>query len=183
MSDQLEIDYHDHEWGVPVLDDETLFEFFVLESFQAGLSWNTILHKRENFRKAFAGFDAKKIARFSEKKVELLMQDTGIIRNRLKINCTIKNAELFLGIQKEFGSFVEYLWSFVGGKTIINRLSPEDFPATSPESDAMAKDLKKRGFKFCGSTICYALMQATGMVNDHTVDCFRYKECKKIAKK
>ena len=168
--------YHDEEWGKPVYDDETIFEFLVLESFQAGLSWYTILNKRENFRKAFDDFDFKKIAKYSDKKVEELLQNQGIIRNRLKILATINNAEKFQEVQKEFGSFSKYIWSFVDGNPIINH--PEtlnDVPATTEISDALAKDLKKRGFKFLGSTVVYAHMQATGMVCDHLTDC----HCKK----
>jgi DNA-3-methyladenine glycosylase I len=178
--DELMIQYHDEEWGTPVHDDHKLFEFLVLDAFQAGLSWKTILHKRENFEKAFSGFDAAKIAKYNEKKVEALMQDVGIIRNRLKINATISNAKLFLQVQKEFGSFDKYIWQFTGHKTIHHdiKLSGQT-PATSPESDAMSKDLQSRGFKFVGSTICYAFMQAAGMINDHLVDCFRYKQLNK----
>lgn len=176
--DSLMIQYHDEEWGTPVHDDEKLFEFLVLDAFQAGLSWRTILYKRENFRKAFDGFDAKKIVRYKEKKITQLMNDAGIIRNRLKINGTVENAKRFLEVQKEFGSFDQYIWQFTGHKTIKNKRKADDPPvATSPESDAMSKDLRKRGFKFVGSTICYAFMQAAGMVNDHAVACFRYKEC------
>ncbi|EJL73099.1 DNA-3-methyladenine glycosylase I [Chryseobacterium populi] len=171
--DDLYRKYHDEEWGRPVYDDDTIFEFLILESFQAGLSWYTILSKRENFRKAFDNFSYKKIAKYSEQKVEKLMQDTGIIRNRLKILATITNAQRFQEIQKEFGSFSSYIWGFVDGKPKDNR--PEnlkDVPATTEVSDALAKDLKKRGFKFMGSTVVYAHMQATGMVNDHLKDCF-----------
>lgn len=171
--DPLYIDYHDHEWGRPIHDDQKLFEFLILESFQAGLSWLTILRKRENFRKAFANFDPKKVARFTDKKVRSLMNDAGIIRNRLKILAAISNARLFLDIQKEFGSFDSYVWKFVKGKIINN--SPQtikDIPARSEVSDAMSLDMKKQGFKFRGSTICYAFMQAVGMVNDHTKECF-----------
>lgn len=170
--DDLYRKYHDEEWGKPVYDDETLFEFLVLESFQAGLSWYTILNKRENFRKAFDDFDYRKIAQYDEKKAEKLMQDPGIIRNRMKINATINNAQRFMDMQKEFGSFSNYIWGFVGGKPIINlpeKLS--DVPATTELSDTIAKDLKKRGFKFLGSTVVYAHMQATGMVDDHLVSC------------
>lgn len=171
--DDLYRKYHDEEWGRPVYNDDTIFEFLILESFQAGLSWYTILSKRENFRKAFDNFNYKKIAKYSEQKVEELMQDTGIIRNRLKVLATITNAQRFQEIQKEFGSFSSYIWGFVGGKPIDNQ--PEylkDVPATTEISDALAKDLKKRGFKFMGSTVVYAHMQATGMVNDHIKDCF-----------
>lgn len=178
-TDDLMIDYHDREWGLPLHDDQKLFEFMVLDAFQAGLSWKTILHRRESFRKAFAGFDPQKVARFSDKKMETLMQDTGIIRNRLKIKSTVNNARLFLEVQKEFGSFDRYIWQFTEGKTIQNHRQPNEPPvATSPESDAMSKDLKKRGFRFVGSTICYAFMQAAGMVNDHHCGCFRYHELK-----
>lgn len=169
------IEYHDHEWGVPVHDDRTLFEFLILEGAQAGLSWETILNKRENYRKAFDRFDARKIARYDGKKVRELMGDAGIIRNRLKIESTISNAKAFLEVQKEFGSFDRYIWQFVGGKTITRAWNGSRRPATSPESDAMSKDLKRRGFRFVGSTICYAFMQAVGMVNDHSRDCFRYR--------
>lgn len=172
-----DIKYHDEEWGVPVHDDQKLFEFLVLDAFQAGLSWTTILKKRENFRVAFDGFDAKVIARYGEKKVSELMQDKGIIRNQLKIRSTIKNAELFLDIQKEYGSFDSYIWQFTGDTTIVNKWGKMDeIPVNTSASDAMSKDLKKRGFKFVGTTICYAFMQAAGMVNDHVVDCFRYNE-------
>ena len=175
----LDIEYHDKEWGVPVHDDKKLFEFLVLETFQAGLSWSTILNKRENFRKAFDNFDYKKIAKYDQKKIDDLLQDAGIIRNKLKINAAITNAKAFMKIQDEFGSFDKYVWSFTGGKTKINQWKDmNQLPATSKESDAMSKDLKKRGFKFVGSTICYAKMQAIGMVNDHLVNCFRYKEVK-----
>ena len=171
--DDLYRKYHDEEWGTPVYDDDKIFEFLILESFQAGLSWYTILSKRENFRKAFDNFDYKKIARYSDKKVEKLMQDPGIIRNRLKVLATITNAQKFQEIQKEFGSFSEYIWGFVDGKPIDNRPKTlKDVPATSEISDALSKDLKKRGFKFMGSTVVYAHMQATGMVNDHIEDCF-----------
>ena len=171
------IEYHDKEWGVPVHDDRVLFEFLILEGAQAGLSWETILNKRENYRRAFDRFDATKIARYDGKKVRSLMADAGIVRNKLKIASTISNAKAFLDVQKEFGSFDRYMWQFVGGKPKINRWKAgERLPATSAESDAMSKDLKKRGFRFVGSTICYAFMQATGMVNDHLVACFRYKQ-------
>lgn len=175
------IEYHDKEWGVPVYDDKTHFEFLVLESAQAGLSWATILKKREGYRKAFADFDYQIVAEFPDSYVEELLQDPGIIRNKLKIKAAINNAQRFMEIQEEFGSFSKYIWSFVGGKPIQNQLpSMKDAPATSPESDKLAKDLKKRGFKFLGSTTIYAHMQATGLVNDHLVDCFRYKEVKKL---
>jgi len=172
-----DIKYHDTEWGVPVHDDRKLFEFIILDGFQAGLSWSLILKKRENFRKAFDNFDAIKIASYDDKKVEQLIQDAGIIRNKLKINATIKNAKLFLETQKEFGSFDKYIWQFTGGTTIKNKWkSMNEIPVSTPQSDAMSKDLKKRGFKFVGTTICYAFMQAAGMVNDHMVSCFRYEE-------
>lgn len=172
--------YHDEEWGVPVYDDRKQFEFLVLESAQAGLSWWTILQRRENYRKAFANFDYKKVARFDATKVEELMQDAGIIRNRAKIEATIVNARQLMAIQKEFGSFSNYIWSFVGGQPKINQCKTlKEVVATSPESDALAKDMKKRGFKFLGSTTLYAHMQATGLVNDHVQDCHRYKACNK----
>jgi DNA-3-methyladenine glycosylase I len=172
----LEAEYHDAEWGVPCRDDQKLFEFFVLDTFQAGLSWLIILQKREGFRAAFAEFDAPTIATFDSDYIELLLQDKNIIRNRLKIKATITNAQAFLKIQAELGSFSDYLWSFVQHKTIQNAWKTRaEVPVTSPESDAMAKDLKKRGFKFCGSTTCYAFMQAAGMINDHTTDCFRFE--------
>lgn len=172
--DDLYRKYHDEEWGTPVYDDETIFEFLILESFQAGLSWYTILSKRENFQRAFDHFDYKKIAKYSTEKAEELMQDSGIIRNRLKIQATINNAQRFIEVQKEFGSFSKYIWGFVGGKPIDNK--PEklsDVPATTEISDALSKDLKKRGFKFMGSTVIYAHMQATGMVNDHIESCWK----------
>ena len=168
-------DYHDNEWGRPIYDDQLLFEFLILDSFQAGLSWITILKKRENFRNAFDQFDANKIANYDETKVLLLMLDSGIIRNRLKINAAINNAQAYLEIIEKEGSFSDYLWSFVDGKVKVNHWkNMSEVPATSPESDAMSKDLKKRGFKFVGSTICYAFMQAAGLVNDHVTTCFRY---------
>jgi len=175
--DELMIAYHDDEWGNPVHDDQKHFEFLVLDGFQAGLSWKTILHRREGFRKAFANFDVQKVAKFTDKQLEKLMQDEGIIRNRLKIFGTKQNAQAFIQVQKEFGSFDKYIWQFVGNKIIQgNRKQLKDIPATSKESDAMSKDLKKRGFTFVGSTICYAYMQAAGMVNDHVADCFRHKK-------
>jgi DNA-3-methyladenine glycosylase I len=177
-STELDIAYHDKEWGVPVHDDRVLFEFLVLEGAQAGLSWSTILKKRENYRRAFAGFDPAKVARFSKKKIAQLMSDAGIVRNRLKIDSTVNNAKAFLALQKEFGSFDRYVWQFVGGKPLMNSRKGRDIPARTPESDAMSKDLKKRGFRFVGSTICYAFMQATGMVNDHLTTCFRHRELK-----
>ena len=171
------IQYHDEEWGVPVHDDQTHFEFLILEGAQAGLSWATVLKKRENYRELFANFDAKKVAEFDQSKIEELLQNPGIIRNKLKVNATVINAKKFLEVQKEFGSFDKYIWSFVNHKPIINQLkSMKDAPATSPESDALSKDLKKRGFKFVGSTIIYAHMQACGLVNDHLTSCFRFKE-------
>ena len=171
--DDLYRNYHDQEWGKPIYDDETIFEFLILESFQAGLSWYTILAKRENFRAAFDQFDYKKIAQYSEDKVEELIQNAGIIRNRLKILATINNAQKFMEVQKEFGSFSKYIWGFVNHEPIINRPKTlKEVPATTEISDALAKDLKKRGFKFMGSTVVYAHMQATGMVNDHVEDCF-----------
>jgi DNA-3-methyladenine glycosylase I len=174
---ELEQSYHDREWGVEVHDDRTLFEFLVLEGAQAGLSWSTILRKREGYRKAFDNFDARKISRYSEKTVSRLLANPGIIRNRLKINAAIANAGAFLQVQKEFGRFDRYIWQFVHGKPIRNSWrTMAEIPSRTPESDAMSKDLKKRGFKFIGPTICYAFMQAVGMVNDHVVDCFRHKE-------
>lgn len=171
-TDELYINYHDNEWGKPVYDDATIFEFLVLESFQAGLSWITILKKREHFRDAFDQFNYKKIAYYSQEKVDALMQNAGIVRNRLKILATINNAQRFLEVQKEFGTFSAYIWSFVGGKPLVNSFkSIKEVPATTEISDALSKDLKKRGFKFLGSTVVYAHMQATGMVNDHIVDC------------
>jgi len=175
--DPLYVAYHDEEWGVPVRDDERMFEFLILETFQAGLSWITILKKRENFRKAFDNFDYHKIAGYSQKKIDSLLQDAGIIRNRLKIHATIGNAQAYLKIQQEFGSFCDYIWGFVDGKPIQNSAKTiKDIPANTALSDALSKDLKKRGFKFVGSTVVYAHMQATGMVNDHITDCFRYSE-------
>lgn len=174
-SDEIYIQYHDNEWGTPVYDDATLFEFLVLETFQAGLSWITILKKRENFRKAFDNFDYQKIAKYPESKYESLLQDAGIIRNKLKIRSAITNAQLFMDIQKEFGSFSKFIWSYTNGKPIVNAFHTRaEVPATTALSDTISKDLKKRGFKFVGSTVVYAFMQATGMVNDHTTDCFKY---------
>jgi len=176
-NDPLYVNYHDTEWGVPVYDDDKLFEFLILETFQAGLSWITILRKRENFRKAFDNFDYKKIANYSEKKYESLLQDAGIIRNKLKIKATISNAIAFMEVQKEFGSFSKYIWGFTNGKPIKNKFKNlSEIPATTELSDILSKDLKKRGFKFVGSTVIYAHIQATGMVNDHVTSCFRYKE-------
>ena len=177
-STELDIAYHDREWGVPVHDDRVLFEFLILEGAQAGLSWSTILKKRENYRRAFARFDPKKVARFDDARKRLLMKDEGIVRNRLKIESTVSNAHAFLAVQKEFGSFDRYIWQFVGGKAIQNARKGKDVPARTAKSDAMSKDLQKRGFRFVGSTICYAFMQATGMVNDHLTVCFRYQELK-----
>ena len=175
------IEYHDKEWGVPVRDDKVQFEFLILEGAQAGLSWSTILSKREGYRKNFADFDIQKVARFTPKRIEKILQDPGIVRNRLKVESAVTNAKAFIKIQKEFGSFSEYIWGFVGGKPIQNKFRKDsDVPATSPESDALSKDLKKRGFKFVGSTIMYAHMQATGLVNDHITTCFRYKPCAKL---
>jgi DNA-3-methyladenine glycosylase I len=172
--DPLMIEYHDREWGVPVHDDRALFEFLILEGAQAGLSWATILKKRPAYRAAFDGFDANKIARYSEKKTAALLADAGIVRNRLKVAAAVRNAQAFLTVQKEFGSFDAYIWRFTGGRPLKNAWRRmEDVPASTPESDAMSKDLKKRGFTFVGSTICYAFMQATGMVNDHLTTCFR----------
>jgi len=172
-----DVAYHDNEWGVPLHDDRKLFEFMLLDAFQAGLSWSTIINKRENFRKAFDNFEPAIIAKYDEKKVEQLLNDAGIIRNRLKIRSSISNAKLFLEIQKEFGSFDKYIWQFTGGKTIVNNWKRLDqIPVSTAESDAMSKDLKKRGFKFVGTTICYAFMQAAGMVNDHLIGCYRYEE-------
>ncbi|MBM4313580.1 MAG: DNA-3-methyladenine glycosylase I [Deltaproteobacteria bacterium] len=171
------VEYHDKEWGVPVYDDRLLFEFLTLESAQAGLNWYTILKKRENFRKAFENFEPAKVAAFDRAKIEELLLNPGIIRNRLKIEATVNNARQFLAVQAEYGNFSKYIWEFVGGKPKINTLQElSDYPATSDESDALSKDLKKRGFKFLGSTVCYAHMQATGMVNDHFLDCFRRSE-------
>lgn len=175
--DPLYRSYHDKEWGVPLHDDQALFEFLILEGAQAGLSWITILKKRENYRAAFDGFDAVRIARYDANKIESLLQDAGIVRNRLKVAAAVTNAQKFLEVQAEFGSFDAFIWQFVDGKPKQNRWrSLAEIPASTPESDAMSKELKRRGFKFVGSTICYAHMQATGMVNDHTTDCYRHKE-------
>jgi DNA-3-methyladenine glycosylase I len=175
------IHYHDTEWGVPVHDDRVHFEFLVLEGAQAGLSWSTILKKREGYREAFAAFDPAKVARFSESKIEKLLQNPGIVRNRLKVAATVNNARQFLAVQKEFGSFDNYIWRFVDGKPIINlRKTLRDVPATTAQSDALSKDLIKRGFKFVGSTVIYAHMQACGLVNDHLQDCFRFNETKRL---
>lgn len=175
--DDLYRNYHDQEWGKPVYDDATIFEFLILETFQAGLSWHTILKKRENFRKAFDQFEVKKVAAYNDKKLKILMEDSGIIRNQLKIKSVVTNAKAFIAIQEEFGSFSTYIWAFVNGKPIDNQPNTlQEVPTTSPLSDAISKDLKKRGFKFVGSTIIYAHMQATGMVNDHVIDCFTRKK-------
>lgn len=176
--DPLYIDYHDKEWGIPVHDDQILFEFLILEGFQAGLSWLTILRKRENFRKAFSDFDPQKVARFTQARCDNLMLNAGIVRNRLKIEGAVKNAKAFLKVQESFGSFDKYLWQFTDGRTIVSKPRPsqKNIRATSPESDAMSKDLKKRGFTFVGSTICYANMQAIGLVDDHVAECWRAKK-------
>ncbi len=177
---ELEQSYHDNEWGVEIHDDRRLFEFLVLEGTQAGLSWSTILRKREGYRRAFDNFDARKISKYSSDKVSRLLANPEIVRNRLKINAAITNAKAFLRVQKEFGSFDDYIWQFVNGRPVQNSWKRiKDIPSSTPESDAMSKDLFKRGFKFVGATICYAFMQAVGMVNDHVVDCFRYKELRK----
>ncbi len=176
LTDPLMIAYHDEEWGVPVHDDRKIFEFLVLDAFQAGLSWAVVLRKRDGFRRAFHDFAPARVARMTPRIVERLLSDPGIIRNRLKIEAAISNARRFLAVQKEFGSFDRYIWGFVGGRPLVHVLrSLREMPATSPESDAMSRDLKARGFKFVGSTICYAFMQAAGMINDHTVDCFRHR--------
>ena len=178
------VEYHDEEWGIPVYDDNVQFEFLILEGAQAGLSWSTILNKRDGYRDAFADFEVRKVARFTKKRVETLLKNPAIVRNRLKIESTISNAKAFLAVQKEFGSFSDYIWGFVDGKPLQNHFKRvSDIPATSSESDALSKDLKKRGFKFVGSTIMYAHMQATGLVNDHVVDCFRHKPCTTLVKK
>ncbi len=175
------IEYHDREWGVPIYEDRKIFEFLILESMQAGLSWRTILHKRENFRKAFDRFDYKKVAKFDSKKVNSLLKDAGIIRNKLKIEAAINNAQKFMSVQKEFGSFSKYMWGFVKNEQMKGkRKSVKDIPAVTKEAEIFAKDLKKRGFKFLGPTVVYAHMQAVGMVNDHLVTCFRYKECSSV---
>jgi DNA-3-methyladenine glycosylase I len=179
-ADPLYVSYHDHEWGVPLHDDQRLFEMLILEGAQAGLSWITVLRKRDAYRKAFDRFDAGRVARYGIDRIERLMKEEGIIRNRLKIEAAVKNARTFLDVQRESGSFDAYIWQFVGGRPKQNaRRTMKEVPATSPESDAMSRDLKKRGFTFVGSTICYAFMQATGMVNDHVVDCFRYRAVQK----
>jgi len=175
------IAYHDEEWGVPLHDDRKLFEFLVLDAFQAGLSWRTILHKRENFRLAFDDFDAQLIARYKKRKIGQLLENAGIVRNRMKIEATVGNANAFLRVQSEYGSFDSYIWQFVGGQPKQNRWrSLKRLPASTPDSDRMSKDLKERGFKFVGTTICYAFMQAAGMVNDHLVKCFRYQEVQAV---
>ena len=182
-NDPLYVAYHDHEWGVPVHDERTWFEFVCLEGQQAGLSWITILRKRENYREAFHNFDIARVARMTDAAIEKQLQNAGLIRNRLKLYSIRSNALAFIKVQQEFGSFDTYIWRFVDGKPLDGqRQSMKDLPATSPQSDAMSKDLKKRGFKFCGSTICYALMQAAGMINDHTAGCYRYREIKKMRK-
>lgn len=180
-TDPIYVAYHDEEWGVPERDDQKLFEKLILDGAQAGLSWITILRKREGYRKAFDHFDPEKMARYDAKKIEQLLLDPGIVRNRLKVNAAVTNAQAYLALKEEGQSFSDYLWRFTGGKTLQNEWTGlKQLPATSPESDAMSKDLKKRGFKFVGSTICYAFMQATGMVNDHIVTCFRHEECKNL---
>lgn len=178
-SSEMMADYHDSEWGLPIHSDRQHFEFLILEAAQAGLSWATVLKRRKGYAKAFANFDPKKVAKYNKSKINLLLKDEGIIRNRLKIEAAVHNAKLFMEVQKEFGTFDKYAWQFVGGKTINRkRKGLGDMQATSPESDAFSKDLKKRGFKFVGSTVIYAHMQAVGMVNDHTVKCFRHKACR-----
>jgi DNA-3-methyladenine glycosylase I len=178
-NDPLMIEYHDNEWGVPLHDDRKLFEFMILDAFQAGLSWKTILHRREGFRAAFDNFEIEKIATYGEDKIQQLMQDSRIIRNQLKIRSTVTNAEAFLKVLKEFGTFDKYIWQFTGGETINNKWTDlRQIPAKQAESDAMSKDLVKRGFKFCGSTICYAFMQAAGMVNDHITGCIKHPQYK-----
>jgi DNA-3-methyladenine glycosylase I len=180
-TDPLYIAYHDNEWGVPVHDDRLLFEFLILEGAQAGLSWLTILRKREAYRRAFAGFDAERVARFGPRQVARLLADAGIVRNRLKIEAAVSNAQRFLDVQEAFGSFDAYVWRFVGGRPIVNRRKTlKQVPASTKESDALSRDLKARGFKFVGSTICYAHMQATGMVNDHLIECFRHAEVARL---
>lgn len=180
-ADPLMLEYHDREWGVPVHDDRKHFEFLVLEAAQAGLSWSTVLRKREGYRRAFSDFDPEKVARYTDKRIEKLLLDPSIIRNRLKIAAAVKNARHFLAVQEEFGSFDAYAWRFVDGRPVLNRRKAmKDIPATSPQSDAFSKDLKSRGFSFVGSTVIYAHMQAIGMVNDHLVDCFRYSEVQRL---
>jgi DNA-3-methyladenine glycosylase I len=181
-SSELDIAYHDKEWGVPVHDDRVLFEFLILEGAQAGLSWSTILKKRNNYRRAFANFNPEKVARYSRSDIGKLLKDEGIVRNRLKIESTVSNARAFLAVQNEFGSFDGYVWRFVGGRPLQgSRKSLKDIPARTAESDALSKDLKRRGFRFVGSTICYAFMQAVGMVNDHLTSCYRYRELRMVA--
>jgi DNA-3-methyladenine glycosylase I len=181
-TEPIYVDYHDKEWGVPVHDDRMHFEMIILDGAQAGLSWITILKRRDSYREAFDNFDAVKVSRYDDKKVEKLLTNPGIIRNRLKVNSAVKNAQAFLKIQEEFGSFDDYIWQFVNHKTIQNKWKKmSELPAKTAESDAMSKDLKKRGFSFVGSTICYAYMQAAGMINDHITNCFRYKEVKKLS--
>lgn len=176
-TDPLYVDYHDREWGVPVHDDRHLFEMLILEGVQAGLSWRTILHKRQNYRRAFDNFNPEKVARYTRKRIDMLLSDEGIVRNRLKVEAAVTNAQAFLDTQEAFGSFDTYLWQFVGGRTKVNRWrSMRQVPARSRESDAMSKDLRARGFKFVGSTICYAFMQTVGMVNDHLITCWRYAD-------
>jgi DNA-3-methyladenine glycosylase I len=176
-TDELSVAYHDEEWGVPIYDDRTLFEFLILEGAQAGLSWITILKKRDNYRRVFNNFEPRRVARYDSRKLARLLSDPGIVRNRLKITAAVDNARAFLAVQKEFGGFTDYIWQFVGGKPKRNRWRRlRDIPSTSPEAEAMSKDLKQRGFRFVGPTICYAFMQAVGMVNDHEMSCFRYKE-------
>ncbi|WP_031426343.1 DNA-3-methyladenine glycosylase I [Flavimarina sp. Hel_I_48] len=180
LGDALYEQYHDNEWGVPVKEDRVFFEFIILESFQAGLSWITILRKRENFKKAFDAFDYEKIANYDEKKIAQLLQNEGIIRNKLKVKAAVTNAQAFMEIQKKYGSFSDYVWDFVDGKALQNEITNyKEAPTTRPESDALSKDLKKRGFKFMGLTVVYAFMQATGLVNDHELTCFRQTEVKK----
>lgn len=177
------IEYHDTEWGVPVYDDRVQFEFLTLEGAQAGLSWSTILNKREGYRRLFADFDPERVASFTPARVEKLLKDPSIVRNRLKVESTVSNARAFLDVQQEFGTFCDYIWRFVDGRPVQNGFSrDEDVPATSPVSDALSKDLKQRGFRFVGSTIVYAHMQATGLVNDHITSCFRYEECARLAR-
>lgn len=180
-ADELMLDYHDKEWGVPLRNDQKLFEFMVLDAFQAGLSWRIVLHKRENFRRAFDDFNPEIISKYKEAKIQKLLKDEGIIRNQLKIRGTVASAQAFLKVQKEFGSFGKYIWQFTGGRPITNKCKTEkDIQAKSKESNLMSEDLKKRGFKFVGSTICYAFMQAAGLVNDHLVSCFRYKKLRNL---
>jgi DNA-3-methyladenine glycosylase I len=182
QSNEMEMHYHDTEWGVPMHDDQKLFEMLILEGAQAGLSWDTVLKKRENYRQAFDGFDPEIIAKYNQAKIDSLLQNAGIVRNKIKINSVVINAQKFLEIQKEYGSFDQFIWSFVGGKSMENqRVNFADVPAKTEISDQLSKAFKKRGFKFVGSTICYAFMQAVGMVNDHTVDCFRHEEVKKLS--